>query len=427
MTDLKAAAAAAVAASRTSAAAFAILSDVVICAYSAASDAAAAAASDAASAASAAASAAAAFTDAAASYSALSEDASRIDEEGGDPEMPPPARLWHAAGMPEELASDWRAVVDTTGVRSGPWAFWLDWYEGFLNGRPLDWRLQREIALIPDEEWDKGAEHIAGLIRQIEARRLREFAAIAEIVWFDEDAARFDVRPTEVRRPDVLRLAVSRVEDAFEDTLALGRGQGVREDGHEALILRRVFARYRDDPQRVEMDFVDVAGIIARQIEVKEYPDSTDLQALIRALGVAASEICATHPDVAEARERLDAQARIEPPSEADQERLVEALPILRAISSERLGAGFAEDVPELVNDALLPPSGGAPRLPPAGPRRICPRKGVARRVAFRVASMAAALNGIVGAIAASTGYKAVEIVNTISGLVRMLLSWLSG
>jgi hypothetical protein len=29
-----------------------------------------------------------------------------------------------------------------------------------LEGRPLDWDLQREVALIPDEDWEKGPEHI---------------------------------------------------------------------------------------------------------------------------------------------------------------------------------------------------------------------------------------------------------------------------
>jgi hypothetical protein len=48
-----------------------------------------------------------------------------------------------------------------------PWSFWRDWYQGFLDGKPLDWELQRRVALIPDEDWDKGPEHIAQLIDQI--------------------------------------------------------------------------------------------------------------------------------------------------------------------------------------------------------------------------------------------------------------------
>jgi hypothetical protein len=59
------------------------------------------------------------------------------------------------------------------------WAFWYRWYEGMLDGRPLDWELQYEITLIPDEDWEKGCNHIARLIQEVEARfalkaRIRE-------------------------------------------------------------------------------------------------------------------------------------------------------------------------------------------------------------------------------------------------------------
>lgn len=48
--------------------------------------------------------------------------------------------------------------------------FWRDWYQGFLDGKPLDWELQRRVALIPDNDWEKGPEHIAGIIEEIRAR-----------------------------------------------------------------------------------------------------------------------------------------------------------------------------------------------------------------------------------------------------------------
>ncbi len=50
------------------------------------------------------------------------------------------------------------------------WSFWREWYQGFLEGKPLDWDLQREVALIPNEDWEKGPEHIAGIIAEIRAR-----------------------------------------------------------------------------------------------------------------------------------------------------------------------------------------------------------------------------------------------------------------
>lgn len=50
------------------------------------------------------------------------------------------------------------------------WDFWVRWWDGVVAGKPLDWELQKQVALIPDGDWKKGPKHIAALIRQIEAR-----------------------------------------------------------------------------------------------------------------------------------------------------------------------------------------------------------------------------------------------------------------
>lgn len=67
------------------------------------------------------------------------------------------------------------------------WAFWRDWYQGFLDGKPLDWELQRRVALIPDQDWKQGPEHIARKIEEIQARfdletRIKELEAEKQ-VW----------------------------------------------------------------------------------------------------------------------------------------------------------------------------------------------------------------------------------------------------
>ncbi len=49
------------------------------------------------------------------------------------------------------------------------WSFWREWYQGFLDGKPLDWELQRRVALIPDADWALGPEHIAEKIEHIRA------------------------------------------------------------------------------------------------------------------------------------------------------------------------------------------------------------------------------------------------------------------
>ncbi len=57
--------------------------------------------------------------------------------------------------------------------------FWRDWYQGFLDGKPLDWELQRRVALIPDADWEKGPAHIAEKIEEIRREYDAEKSAVA--------------------------------------------------------------------------------------------------------------------------------------------------------------------------------------------------------------------------------------------------------
>ncbi len=57
------------------------------------------------------------------------------------------------------------------------WHFWREWYQGFLDGKPLDWELQRRVALIDDKDWEQGPEHIAELIEKIRDDYAKEQAA----------------------------------------------------------------------------------------------------------------------------------------------------------------------------------------------------------------------------------------------------------
>ena len=63
--------------------------------------------------------------------------------------------------------------------------FWRDWYQGFLDGNPLDWELQRRVALIDDAIWEAGPEAVAEEIERIRAayeveRRAAELEASAQ-------------------------------------------------------------------------------------------------------------------------------------------------------------------------------------------------------------------------------------------------------
>ncbi|AOZ69852.1 hypothetical protein LPB142_11410 [Rhodobacter xanthinilyticus] len=106
---------------------------------------------------------------AAAAWTQIQSDAAKL-ETSANPEQ---SALWPDA--PEALQQAWATARAWLTVHPGH-DFWIRWYEAALAGRPLtgDWEthdeLLTDIALIPDEDWEKGAEHIAALIAEIEAR-----------------------------------------------------------------------------------------------------------------------------------------------------------------------------------------------------------------------------------------------------------------
>lgn len=57
------------------------------------------------------------------------------------------------------------------------WSFWKRWWDGMLLGRPIDWDLQRAVALIPDQDWKEGPTHISALIAKIEDERTYRVSA----------------------------------------------------------------------------------------------------------------------------------------------------------------------------------------------------------------------------------------------------------
>ncbi|UWR55690.1 hypothetical protein [Phaeobacter inhibens] len=56
---------------------------------------------------------------------------------------------------------------DLFSSNKAEWSFWREWYQGFLDGKPLDWELQRRVALINDDVWDAGPEAVAVEIERI--------------------------------------------------------------------------------------------------------------------------------------------------------------------------------------------------------------------------------------------------------------------
>lgn len=75
--------------------------------------------------------------------------------------------LWNDKTCPPVSAADWQRFLASDLSKQPEWFFWREWYQGFVDNNPMDWNIQRNIALIPANEWQLGAAHIADLITEI--------------------------------------------------------------------------------------------------------------------------------------------------------------------------------------------------------------------------------------------------------------------
>ncbi|WP_139279239.1 hypothetical protein [Roseovarius marisflavi] len=291
------------------------------------------------------------------------------------------------------------------------WDIWVEWYQGFLDGNPMDWGLQRRVALIDDATWEAGPEAVAEEIERIRAKLLAEKAPQAERVEFNPDTAKFFTVPVEIAKPDLLGATLSQVSDALEDVLA-SPSNGLHGNAREVRVLRRVFTKYGNDPQQIEMSFVSVHRGLTRQILNDELPPSEENLALQTAVEEGARAIRATHADIAENRKILNEQVIRELP-EGGKETLEDALPMLVAISEAGLAEEWQHDIPQLINDATLPLPSGAPPLPGADE---------ATRIFSRVAKIALHLKAaeVVHRIDQGAAYKATAIALMLRELVKL-------
>lgn len=101
------------------------------------------------------------------SYSAFSADANRL-ESTQSPLDVFDIGLWPGQEMPEGLAENLQSLRRFWQSAPAVWDYWEQWYDGFLSGSPIDWGVQFAVASLPDEDWEKGPELIAGKINEIE-------------------------------------------------------------------------------------------------------------------------------------------------------------------------------------------------------------------------------------------------------------------
>lgn len=226
-------------------------------------------------------------------WAALMEDVTQVENEAtaiSVAERP----LWAIETPPAEIIARHASLNKYLEEDQCDWRFWANWYADCLNGAPKNWAQMQEISEISSEDWAKGADFVNPVL--------------SGLVTIDEAYADIHT-PAD---PDLLRLTLTRVDDAMDDVLC-GKG-GIKERSLECVILRRLQTKYAGDTQRVEMDLSLIHRSLTRQLESGELPDLPEIHALAEICGTGALDLRAANPELAKTRKARKSQAAKERP-----------------------------------------------------------------------------------------------------------------
>ncbi|MFN5826055.1 MAG: hypothetical protein ACK446_03315 [Rhodobacterales bacterium] len=132
--------------------------------------------------------------------------------------------LWDGP-VPEPIADAWAQTRQEWANAGGPvWAFWTQFYENALAGRPQDWALLHDIALIPAEDWQGGPERVHPIIEVMLLERAVKATPNAERITLNPETGKLRVETISSLPPKYLHDAVDSLRDAAAIFDATGSG-----------------------------------------------------------------------------------------------------------------------------------------------------------------------------------------------------------
>ena len=189
------------------------------------------------------------------------------------------------------------------------WTFWIRWWDGVIAGKPLAWELQEQVALIPDDDWKKGQEHIAALIRNIEVPDyLDQIIRENPYAWRIELNHRTGIYSAVGIEKRDLSAVVSDVRSAINDFHVRCRKLSIGNFGQAAQLafkpvidmLRRDLRRYSDQPLAL-FKAIEAAKTEMQTIaEVEGLAGESYISRFFGTLEDNAEDICIASPDIVE-------------------------------------------------------------------------------------------------------------------------------
>lgn len=220
--------------------------------------------------------------------------------------------------------------------------FWIDWYQRVLDGRPQNWSLLRDIALIEDTLWKQGGEALNDAIEDLRRQHGLELTANAERIEPNPDTGLLRLVP-DSRLPEGIaayaRRKIIKATEVFDDYT----GQAYGALSPDLAMLRRAVA----DAGNLPIELLDACAAATRRLAIRidngDCPSATqdpliaDYQSRLREAG---ADIVASDPEaqkVLARRATIDGDHSLVEAKQAIDETVAAVAPVLEGRLAETL------------------------------------------------------------------------------------------
>lgn len=197
-------------------------------------------------------------------------------------------------------------------------SFWDRWFDGFLDGHPMDWETLAKVAFLEEKRPITDAE-ISRAITDIELERLKELARLPERIIKDETSGLYTNIPEKFRNDRIIENCIRKIKRDIDAIQAKGETNTYAGLSDIFEILNYAIEHYANNALALHDDFVKSLKMTLRKIERHDLP-TTDyaIENLIDDLNMATVDIRAFDQGVLDAIDRrIKINSRAPNPSEA--------------------------------------------------------------------------------------------------------------
>jgi len=214
--------------------------------------------------------------------------------------------LWSSDAASNEALHIWKADKEEYLEKNPSWSFWLHWYDGLLQGKPLDWELQSRVASKLVSTKLHSVTEAANLIREAHYAFVSEKTAVSATPVFDEEQGLFHLEDRSFLHDSVVEFVVNRTLDALENAIHLSSDNTFNASAFEARVLSKALSKISINPSDLALTLVEARHSLSGKMVSGEYPQDSPIIALSNQLFIGKEELCDYDEIVRRRCERLE-------------------------------------------------------------------------------------------------------------------------